>query len=675
MHWGPMNAPDPQTYKLKLNMSVLDALGIRLYSNATAVLSEVVANAWDADSNRVDITWDHNAGQVQVRDDGSGMTVDELNERYLNVGYPKRQEEGSVSAKFGRPFMGRKGIGKLSVFSIADEVKLLSRKDGKTNGFIIQVPELRKKIEQNAVYHPTPVEGEELDADGTFIELRQLRVNRTHLTAAALRKRLARRFDVLTVRKPEDGDFGIYVNGDRLTYEDRQELKLLEYIWEIGETSIPDENLPSGIKRFRIDDDVVGGKEEWKVAGWFGTARKPNDLVADDEAGSLKNIIVLARNRPIQEGILEKLNFNRLFSNYVTGQICADFLDLDGDYDDIATSDRQRLMEDDPRVLSLQKYLREKFLPASERWAEERPKKKVSEVKNELPEIKSWIDGLEPWQRGAAEAMIGTIASLDFDTQKGGSQKADLYRSGILAFERIGLRKTSEDLDALSGMDAASLLPVLERQDTYEAALYADILKSRIEAITTFKSITSTDEKEKVLQEHLFKHLWLLDSSWERASGSDHMEQDLRRIDAEAFSEDPTIISENGRIDIRYRNAAGKHIIVELKRYERKVDVDELYAQGLKYVNALNRLLQRSQAGNPVIEVVFVIGDDPTGNMKGLEDEKDYIKKRMSSINGRYVTYDHLINSALFQYDEYLSASKKANDLNAALNRIERMRP
>jgi hypothetical protein len=408
------------------------------------------------------------------------------------------------------------------------------------------------------------------------------------------------------------------------------------------------------------------------VNGWFGTARKPNDLVEDEEAGSLKNIIVLARNRPIQEGILEKLDFNRLFTNYVTGQIQADFLDLDGDFADIATSDRQRLMEDDLRVQSLQKFLREKFLKASEEWAEARPKKKAAEVKTEIPEIKKWIDGLEPWQKSAAEAMIGTIGALDFDSQAGGGQKADLYRSGILAFERIGLRKTSVDLEALSGLDAASILPVLERQDTYEAALYADILKSRIEAITTFQSLTSTNEKEKVLQEHLFNHLWLLDSSWERATGSERMEEDLRKIDPVAFSQDPTIIQENGRIDIRYANTAGKHLIVELKRYERKVDVDELYEQGLKYVNALDGLLNQAQSENRDIEVVFVIGDHPTTKNRFRTEE--YLDTRLKPINGRYVTYNRLIEGALLQYDEYLAASKKATDLNTALERIEAMR-
>jgi hypothetical protein len=37
-------------YKLTLDLRVLDHLGIKLYSNAAAVLSEAVANAWDADA-------------------------------------------------------------------------------------------------------------------------------------------------------------------------------------------------------------------------------------------------------------------------------------------------------------------------------------------------------------------------------------------------------------------------------------------------------------------------------------------------------------------------------------------------------------------------------------------------------------------------------------------------
>ena len=52
----------------------------------------------------------------------------------------------------------------------------------------------------------------------------------------------------------------------------------------------------------------------------------------------------------------------------MTGQIEADFLDVN-ELEDIATSDRQRLIEDDDRVVALQTFLRKAFVKAAEKWA------------------------------------------------------------------------------------------------------------------------------------------------------------------------------------------------------------------------------------------------------------------------------------------------------------------
>ena len=105
-----------------------------------------------------------------------------------------------------------------------------------------------------------------------------------------------------------------------------------------------------------------------------------------------------------------------------------------------------------------------------------------------------------------------------------------MLRAGVLAFERIGLREVSTDLERLSSVTAADLLPLLGQQDIYEEALWGDILRSRVEAIERFRDITEANEKERVLQEHLYKNLWLLDPAWERATGNVHMEQSLRKI-------------------------------------------------------------------------------------------------------------------------------------------------
>lgn len=40
-------------YKMKISLNIIEHLGINLYSNLPAVLSEIVANSWDADATEV----------------------------------------------------------------------------------------------------------------------------------------------------------------------------------------------------------------------------------------------------------------------------------------------------------------------------------------------------------------------------------------------------------------------------------------------------------------------------------------------------------------------------------------------------------------------------------------------------------------------------------------------
>src|SRR5882672_9754417 len=112
-----LDAPKMPKYHLTIDLNALNHLGINLYSNIPAVVSEVVANSWDADAERVDINIDSAAGVVTILDDGNGMSEAEINERYLKVGYRKRDKEGTTTARHHRHVMGRKGIGKLSLFS------------------------------------------------------------------------------------------------------------------------------------------------------------------------------------------------------------------------------------------------------------------------------------------------------------------------------------------------------------------------------------------------------------------------------------------------------------------------------------------------------------------------------------------------------------------------------
>ena len=131
---------------MKLSLNVLRHLGINLYSNVPAVLSEVVANAWDADSNQVRIELAREQARIVIEDDGCGMTRAEVVDRFLLVGYQRRLgQPGSTPAKCRAP-MGRKGIGKLSLFSIANEITVETNRDGEKTALRMRLDDVRVAI-------------------------------------------------------------------------------------------------------------------------------------------------------------------------------------------------------------------------------------------------------------------------------------------------------------------------------------------------------------------------------------------------------------------------------------------------------------------------------------------------------------------------------------------------
>lgn len=147
-------------YQMSMSLNVLNHLGFNLYSNIPAVLSEVVANAYDADATDVNITI--GTSSIIITDNGHGMTLDDINNKFLFVGYQRRENNEALSFLYKRPVMGRKGIGKLSLFSIANTIEIhTTRLNEKTsitekNGFILSKKDIIDQIQnsKNNIYHP-----------------------------------------------------------------------------------------------------------------------------------------------------------------------------------------------------------------------------------------------------------------------------------------------------------------------------------------------------------------------------------------------------------------------------------------------------------------------------------------------------------------------------------------
>lgn len=113
-------------FSFEISLSVLNHLGRNLYRNFITVLGEAISNAWDADANNVWIYIDRDDNSFFIKDDGCGMNGSDFQNKFLTVGYSKRDDKGMLSPN-KRPYIGAKGIGKLALLSCAEKISILSK--------------------------------------------------------------------------------------------------------------------------------------------------------------------------------------------------------------------------------------------------------------------------------------------------------------------------------------------------------------------------------------------------------------------------------------------------------------------------------------------------------------------------------------------------------------------
>ena len=641
---------DSPQYQMTLSLNVLRHLGFGLYSNIAAVLSEVVANSWDADAENVRITIDVNCGRVTIEDDGHGMTIEDANQKYLVVGFERRKAEGRTP-KLYRPVMGRKGIGKLSLFSIARTVEVHSIRNGEKHGFIMDSDEIEERIRdgQEAKYYPRAVQAAAVDINqGTRITLTNMK-RQLQWTGQPLRRRLARRFSIIGSQHK----FEMELDGKPITAEDREYQDRLQYIWTFGERGIESRDSAKNLEHSEVRSGNLKGNSELLIDGWVGTASSSGQLKDSDTNESINKIVVMVRGKVAQEDILEEFGEGGLYTKYIFGEIHADFLDLD-DQEDIATTSRQRIIEEDPRYQALKVKLLLELKHIQTRWTELR-NQQGRDIALAFPQIREWFKQLDSDQKKVAERLFGRIHELPIDDQ---NQKRQLFVSGVLAFESLKLRNMLYRLDEVSTENLEVLSEVFIQLDDLEASAYYQIAKDRLEVIRKLTDLVDENAKERALQEHLYKHLWLLDPSWERATHTELMELRIHNA-LQGVYDSLTPEQREARLDIYYSTTGNKHVIIELKRAARVLSTSDLYAQISLYYSAAEKVLADTGRGSQDLEFVCVIGrrlsdwdDSPTGEVRSRES--------LRALSARLVSYDELIENALQAYQDYVDSGQEA---------------
>ena len=654
-------------YTMSISLNILDHLGVNLYSDIPPVLSEAVANSWDADATEVDIDIDTKVRKIIITDNGHGMTLDDMNNKYLTVGYDRRNDDKERGITRPRRVMGRKGIGKLALFSIADTVEVQSVTGEGENGFVMSAQKIKEQSrkEQNSREEATPYHPDSLPDDkitlgkkGTRITLTKLKTRVTKATANALKKRLARRFSIIG----EEHNFTVRIDGNPVDITDRDHFHKLQYLWHHGEGS------EKYVEFCKKKPDYVEKREgkakadeqtSYTVKGWIGTTDLPSDLKDSDE--NLNKIIIMVRGKLAQEDILEDITEGGVYIKYLIGEIHADFLDLD-DLEDIATSSRQEIIKDDPRYIALRSWVNEELKHIKYKWTDLRNEGGVKEA-TQIPAIKKWLKSLGRDKQEQAKALLGKIGQLTIQKD----QRFELYQYTVLAFEKLKYRDSLSALENVSPENIQAFTKAFAELDKIEATLYYDIVQDRLRVIDTLRKHTEDNVREKLMQKLLYDHLWLLDPSWDRASGSAYMEKTVKAefdtIDAGLDKEE-----RRGRIDIKYKMTSGKHVIIELKRARVVMDTLELIQQVDKYRTALEKLLDKHNKKEPV-DIVCIVGTplkqwtDPRARAR--------LENTLEQQNIRIVSYQELIDNAYQSYQEFLEANEEAGRVYELVKNIE----
>ena len=378
------------TYSFNISLSVLNHLGRNLYRSFITVIGEAISNAWDADAKNVYIKIDRERNCFEIEDDGVGMSNDDFQNKFLKIGYSKRKQ-GAFKTPSGRPFIGRKGIGKLALLSCAQRITILSKKkDCEIVGGIIDNEGLDKAIKDDVaasdyqLIAPTPsfLKGHKIKGmSGTVLVFESLNEgikNRVEY----IRKLIALyfRFSLL------DSSFNVFLNGDKITLNELDDLLAhTQLMWTINNTSDPfvrDYLLKQ--ESLKMKRDVV--IEYNGIHGFIASVERPSQIKVrgTDEKATI-DLYVNGRLR--EKDILKHIPTARIVESYLYGQIHYDQLD---DSTDRFTSSREGVVPNDPKFKGLLDHLAQLLKMILNDWDKWRlALKEDGDVENQAMTIKA----------------------------------------------------------------------------------------------------------------------------------------------------------------------------------------------------------------------------------------------------------------------------------------------
>jgi len=503
-------------YKMTISRNTIDKLGVKLYDKVSAVVAELIANAYDADAESVTVELpvgeflaSRSGGVITdkgllitVKDDGNGMVPDEINDFYLPVGKDRRLDpvHGAKSRMKSRLVMGRKGIGKLAPFGICRTIEVISAGGDKTDDgyltahLILNYDDIVQETDEPYFPPAGKLDQSYTAQSGTTIILKDFLYRRIP-DAATFHRQLAGRFGL-----PRD-DWNISVIDSQNP----------EQHFDIGDLEI---ELLEGTK-ISVDERpvIIEDSTQLSVSGWIGVSK---DAYRDEVMAGIRvyvrgKIAVQTRDFDIPAGFTGE----HTIRSYLVGVIHADWLD-DDDQEDLVRSDRQGILWTSERGFAFQAWGQELIKELGSK-SETSRRQQIWELFREI----SNIDALaaKRFPNSELRRSVLEIARIVARTTSRDSLQDPEYVQNLveLAFSLGPHRAIVEKLREVS-LDANSPFEALVGlfTDAGVAEMYSlgQIVAERISAIDNLEAKLTSTVDESVLQKLLEEAPWLIDPQW-----------------------------------------------------------------------------------------------------------------------------------------------------------------
>ena len=605
------------TYEMKFDVATIKHLGLQMYSTLPSVIGELVANSWDANASRVEITIpttsiDSETSEIVIVDNGEGMSDSDIQEKYLVIGRDRRDIEkcDTTLPPYNRKIMGRKGIGKFSAFGIAKEIVVESAKDEHVSRFEINYDDLIKRGDDRIITIPKLSSTEEV-VKGTKIRLRHITkfVNRK-ISIDTLRRGLARRFAVIGL----ENNFEVIVNDDPISPEDRDFKRWLDkdtkgkpYLWE-------------------YDNEEIEENTGWTVSGWIGALRRTQQNLDGIERG----IVLMARGKLVQEPFMFDAVIGQQFAlSYFIGELNVDFVD---EQEDTIGTTRNSLVWDVEANSALKKWGKKTVNKVARQWSQRRS----ADSKLELEQNPLYISFKER-AKEIGESRILDIGdklirqAIEKNPTASPGQHEPLIQMCIDFAEFDTFWAIASDLTDTVVEDTDKLLRLFREWEIVEAKEMSKVTQGRIKTIEKLHHLIETNALEvPTLHRFLKDFPWVIDPRWTLVDDEVTYSDLLRN----QFPEDETIPEENKRIDFLCVRDGNNLAVVEMKRGQSRLSFSDL-EQIEKYVLFMKARVENTN--DPELKYVDVMGyllggslvnaDDVRGKSEFLANSKIYIRQ------------------------------------------------